>query len=74
MKNDKLHWYAMSYYEQDIETGKQCQASTYMGYSDKLLTINRIREAKKDAKVTDTAVLMAATYMGHATRAEILGE
>ena len=71
---DKLYWYALSYSGQETATNQYATAVTYSGFPDSLLTVKRINDAKKSAGVTNCAVLMGATYMGHATKAEILGD
>jgi len=74
MDDTKLHWFCFSYTGKEIETGDDVQASTYTGYSTKNITLPIIDENKKNAHVTDAAVLLSVSYLGYMTRAELLGD
>ena len=68
-----LHWYAMSFRDSG-PNGEPVTASTNIGWPDQLITLPRIQEAKKGALVGQNAVMLACSYLGHATRSQILGK
>lgn len=53
---------------QEIESGSQCQASTYTGFPRKEITLADIKEQKQNAGVTSTAVPIAINYLGYMSR------
>ena len=69
----KLHYYCFSYSGRAINCGGQCEASTYRGYTEKLITKGRIDECKTYAGVTKDAVLISAVYLGYMTEDEVRG-
>jgi len=75
-QNERLvmfHYYCFSYIGKDLNTGKDCQASTYTGYSEKEITIPMVNENKKNAGVTGDAVLLAVSYLGFMIRETMQG-
>lgn len=74
MKNKKLHWFCFSYVGYALENGKDCKASWYAGYVKKNITNPMIMENKKSAGVTDAAVLISCSYLGHMPKAEFEGQ
>lgn len=69
--DEKKHWYSFSFSGIDENSGCQCNASTYIGYKEKLITRMRIDYAKKAAGVSD-AVLLNASYLGYMTKEQFL--
>ncbi|KXS55140.1 MAG: hypothetical protein AWU57_486 [Marinobacter sp. T13-3] len=65
------HWWSISFNGRNRETGIPCDGCAYIGFPDDRLSIARIKRAKQAAGVTDDAVMIAATYMGYMTRAEL---
>lgn len=63
-----LHYFCFSYIGKDLETGRDCQGSTYVGYHDKLITKPMIDRNKELAGVTNEAVLIAVSYLGFMTK------
>ena len=70
---EKLHWCSLSFIGSD-ESGSQCHASAFSGSSSKLITRFRIESAKGATGLSDDAVMLSATYLGHATKEEIFDE
>ena len=62
----KLYWYSFSF------TRGNEQGSTYMGYENKLITLNRITEAKAAAKMPIDSVLLSVCLLGLMTKDEFL--
>lgn len=62
----KYHYYSFAFTQRD------CQASVYIGYDDKVVTMARIEAAKKSAGLVGTSVLLSCCYLGHMTRAEMV--
>jgi hypothetical protein len=62
------HWFAFSFAYMD--QSRNVQASVYIGYPDRQITLARIDGAKKDAEVPETSVLLAVSYLGCMTKAE----
>ncbi|MCZ4263121.1 hypothetical protein O4G76_20065 [Limimaricola sp. G21655-S1] len=57
----QLHYYCFSFLEAPLS------ASIYIGYRDQQVTLNKISKAKKEAGVSQQAVLLAVSYLGHMT-------
>lgn len=64
------HWYLFAFSGIEIESGRQCQASTYTGFPDKEITLAIIQEQKRNAGVTRSAVPIAVNYLGWMTKEE----
>lgn len=65
----RFHYYAFAF------TSSDCHASVYIGYPDKdRITMERLAEAKREARVGEGAVLMGVSYLGHMSQAELQGE
>ena len=71
---DKLHWFCLSYKGDSIETGLYTDASIYYGVADKYITKDIIDKSKPFAGVVDGAALVAASYLGHMTKADFEGK
>lgn len=63
----KFHYYSFAFAQGN------CQASVYIGYDDLGVTLPRIEAAKKSAGTVGAAVLLSCCYLGHMTRAEMVG-
>ena len=74
MRNKKLHWFCFSFSGMTIEGGKNCEASCYTGYVKKNITKPMIDENKEYAGVTEKAVLISCSYLGHMPKAEFEGQ
>ena len=68
----KFHYYAFCFFESVNQVATT--ASAYIGYSDQLVTVPRVSDAKKAAGVSEKATLTSVCYMGYLTRAEMTGE
>lgn len=68
-----FHWYSFAFIG-TTETGATMHASTYSGWPTQLITKPRIEEAKRCAGAKPEAVLLSCCYLGHMTRAEMIGE
>ena len=68
------HWYALSYRGTDLESGRHADAVTYIGFPDNALTLPRILHGKTGAGVSETAVLISATYCGYMTKTAFTGQ
>ena len=64
----KFHYYSFAF------ATDHTRASVYIGYSDQVITMSRIAEAKKAASVSCNSVLLSCCYLGHMTRHEMTGE
>lgn len=76
VKNDgddkKKHWYSFSFSGIEKDSGRQCNASTYIGYEDNVVTMSRIKYAKYAAGVSIDAVLLNVSYLGYMTKEQFL--
>ena len=63
----KFHYYSFAF------AFGSSQASVYIGYDDMAVTWPRIEAAKKSAGVIGTAALLSCCYLGHMSRAEMVG-
>ena len=70
----KLHWFCFTYSGKDNDSGRQCFACTYTGYNDKIISKRMIDHEKYNAGVKQDAVLLAVSYLGYMTKAEMTGE
>jgi hypothetical protein len=66
---EKLHYFAFSFTEMDNNAIRM--GSIYTGFLDRNITVPRIRDAKASAGMADTSVLLAVSYLGFMTRAEV---
>ena len=73
MRNRK-HFFCFSYSGKDLEGNRECEASSYVGYDTKKVTLQMINENKGYAGVTDKAVLIAVSYLGRMTKATFMGK
>jgi len=71
---NKKHWFCFSYKGTDLEGNRDCDASSYVGYDTKKVTLSMINENKRYADVTDKAVLIAVSYLGRMTKATFMGK
>ena len=71
---EELHWFCFSYMGRCLELGRNCEASTYSGYSNKNLTLKIINANKKNAGVHDGATLVAVSYLGYMTKKEFTAD
>ncbi|MDF2792291.1 MAG: hypothetical protein K0S85_44 [Pseudomonas orientalis] len=69
----RLHYYALSFLD-ITPSGAPLNASTYVGWPEQMVTKPRIDAAKPSAGVGPGAVLLACSYLGEMTRAQMLGE
>ena len=67
--SEKLHWFAFNF--TDGQDGPVGFGTVYLGFKDKLITVGKIKYAKKSCGVSDKSVLNSFSYMGEATKAEI---
>ncbi len=68
---NKRHWYAISFkgFLRD-EIGMQADATAYIGFVDKRITMRRVADAKDAAGVDQDAALIAVSYLGRMPRSE----
>lgn len=59
--NKKFHYYSFTFLESNTYT------SIYIGYNENHVSIPQIKEAKKIAGVTSSAVLLTCSYLGKMT-------
>lgn len=71
---EKSHWYCFAYIGNDLNSNLACHASTYTGYKNKKVTMDRIMKNKAHAGVTDEAVLLSVSYLGYMSNEEFKGE
>ena len=60
----KLHWFSYAF------VYGNSQASVYLGYHDKQISKPRIENAKEEAGIPKTAVLMSVCFLMQGTNAE----
>lgn len=68
-----MHWYCLSYIGKDILHGLNANASIYIGYKQKGITLSEIERNKGEAGLKNDAVLISATYLGYMTREQFTG-
>lgn len=64
----KFHYYSFAFSQENS------QASIYIGYGDRAVTMARIQDAKESLDLVGTAVLLSCCYLGYMTRAEMTPE
>ena len=55
----KKHWFAFAFTGKQEACGTPCDASLYIGYPDKKITLGRIQACKTDAGVTQEAAMIS---------------
>jgi len=72
MSTGKSHWFAFSFIGKAIDNGSTANASVYIGYPDKRITLKRMREANAAAGVRDGAALISVCHLGFMTKQEFI--
>ena len=75
MSKELFHWYVLTF-SYTADQDRKGDAWTYMGWTDRLLTIPRIENAKKDAlsqidSETVKGTLISAIYLGYMTEDQV---
>lgn len=65
----KLHYYSVTFIDQG-SNGEMEHANSYIGCQEHCLTLTNIAEARDAAKVSASAVMQSASYLGHMTQEE----
>lgn len=68
----KLYYYAFAFTW--TSNGQNFTASVYIGYPERLVTVPRIQEAKRQAEAPSDAVMIELSYMGYMTPEVAKGE
>ncbi len=73
---EKFYWYALSFsWAGNTHRGAENQMGcVYKGFKTNIVTVPRITKAKDDANMPTDSVLIGLSYMGYATKKEILEE
>lgn len=68
--SEKLNWFAFNF--TDGQDGPVGFGTVYLGFKDTLITVGKIQYAKEKCGVSEKSVLNSFSYMGEATREEII--
>ncbi len=71
--SQRLHWYSLAFLD-SMPNRAPRHANTYMGWPEQLVNKPRIHEAMRLAGVSQLAVLLSCSYLGHMTLSEMCGD